>query len=166
MIPHGIAERVGELLHAHRLLNRLMTLPLRRKPADAQAGREQERHAALGQDIGNREDQLAGEMHVEYRDIDALMASSQIGRAPDIASRTDDFTAELGKHVLEQQAYHHVILDQEDVEAFEYIGRGHVGACRVDPSEPYTSRDHSRYHRLRSPGPGARRRGTKRRPRG
>jgi hypothetical protein len=133
MIPQRIAERDGKLVPGHRLLNDLMTLPVSREVVRTQAGREQDRHASLGKDICNRENHLATEIHVEKGKIDAFMALSQIGSPPDIASRADDLATELQQHVLEQKAYHRVVLNQEDAKASEFFDRRHVAALRVCP---------------------------------
>ena len=97
-----MAERGGELGHGHRLLNGLMTLPDRRKALRAHAGGEHERHAPFRQDIRHRKHQLAGEVHVENRHVDARVVARQGGGARDVTRRTDDLATELEEHVLEE----------------------------------------------------------------
>jgi hypothetical protein len=139
MLPECAAERAYELCRGHRLGNAGTTLPGRRKSGRAQAGSENDRHAAPGKDICNRENHVATEIHVENRNIDAFMVLSQVDSSPNIASRTDDFTAKLDQHVLEQKAYHHLVLHQEDTQALEFFDRRHLDASWFAPARPYTN---------------------------
>jgi hypothetical protein len=122
----GAAKAVRQGCHRHRFLDGTMALPVGRKTTRARAGGEEQRDAAPRKDIRHRKDQLATQIDVENGHIDAFLAFGQLQGMLHAARRSDHLAPEILEHVLQQQAYHRLVLDHENAQALQVFTRGHV----------------------------------------
>ena len=109
-----------------------MALPARRQSTGPHAGREHERNAAPGKDVGHRIDLLAAQVDVENGDIDVLLGLRQLGGTLDVAGGPHHLATEIHEHVLEQEAYQRIVLDHDDAQSLEIFGFRHIDPVRGD----------------------------------
>ncbi len=122
-------ERALELLGLERLLQRRPAAIGLGQAVLAIAGDEDERQAALDQNIRHRKNLLAVEIDVENGDVEIALGGEVAGLG-DGADRCADGKAEIGQHVLQQHADQIFILDHENAR-FRCRGIGHCLSPRT-----------------------------------
>ena len=104
--------RVFELLDLERLLQCRAVVIGIGQAAFAIAGDEHERHAALGQNIGDRINLAAVDIDVENGGGE-IAVGRDLARFRNAADRRRHVIAEVGEHVLQQHADEIFVLDDE-----------------------------------------------------